>query len=107
MAPSEQWKWNKNSKRLRSKIPQSASAPGDWRSRMERAIRQQAREMAQLHETFDNMARMVEAHPSCEEMQWLGMKESLDNRERKWDASNKDDVLWGTGISDIITKILD
>jgi len=48
-AASEQWEWNQNRKRLRSEISESGSAPGDCGSRMERAMRQQARKMAQLH----------------------------------------------------------
>jgi hypothetical protein len=35
-ATSEPWERNKNGIRLRSEISESSSAPGDWRSRMER-----------------------------------------------------------------------
>jgi hypothetical protein len=56
MAASEQWERNKNGKRLRSEISESASAPGDWRSRMERTMRQQAREVAQLHQRGNMLA---------------------------------------------------
>jgi len=105
-AASEHWERNKNGKRLRSEISESSSAAGDWRSRMERTMRQQAREVAQLHQTVDKMARLVEANAVCEETQWLGMRKRMQDRERKWDARHRDDGLWGTGISVMATKIL-
>jgi len=49
---------------------------------------------------------MLEAQRVCKEKQWLGMKELLQKRERKWNAHTKDDILYGTGISDIARKIL-
>jgi hypothetical protein len=49
LAASEQWERNQNEKRLRIKISESVSTPGDWNSRVEHIIMQQAREVAQLH----------------------------------------------------------
>jgi len=106
MAASEHWERNKNGKRLRSEIPESASALGDWRNRMERTIRLQARMMLQLHQTVDKIARLLEAHAMCEVTQWHGMRKWMEDRQTKWDARHKDDVLWGTGISDMAAKIL-
>jgi hypothetical protein len=40
---------NENGKWRRSEVPATAWARGDWRSRIERAAQQQARELAQLH----------------------------------------------------------
>jgi hypothetical protein len=70
-AANEQWDRNKNGKRLRSDILESSSAPGDWRSRMERTMRQQACEVAQLHQTVVKMARMLEAHAVWRENPFL------------------------------------
>ncbi|KAF8535584.1 hypothetical protein BDD12DRAFT_892422 [Trichophaea hybrida] len=42
---------NKNWKRLRGENPELSKPPGDWRSRMDRTIRQQAQELAPLHPT--------------------------------------------------------
>jgi len=106
MAASNQWERNKNGKRLRSEILESSSAPGDWRSQKERMMRQQAREMAQLHQMVDKTAKLLEAFAACKEMQWLGLRKWMKDRERKWDSCQKDDVLWGTGISDMAAKIL-
>jgi len=69
-------------------------------------MRQQARKVAQLHQTVDKMVRMLEAHAVCEETQRLGTKEWLEDRERKRDAHLKDNLLWGTGITDMTAKIL-
>jgi hypothetical protein len=105
-AASELWEWNKNGKRLRSEIPEWPSAPRDLSSRIERTMRQRRQEVAQLHLTVDKNARMQDAHMACEETQWLSMRKWMEDRERKWDAHPKDDVLWGTGISDMAMKIL-
>jgi hypothetical protein len=68
-AASEQWERNQNWKRLRNETSEPISAPGDWRSAMERTVRQQAREVTKLHQTIDRMARMLEAHTAREEAQ--------------------------------------
>ena len=66
---------NENGKRRRrSKAPATALAPGDWRSPMERAPQQQAREIAQLHRTIAKMANMLETQTALQEVQWRGMK---------------------------------
>jgi len=70
-AANEQWDRNKNGKRLRSDILESSSAPRDWRSRMERTMRQQACEVAQLHQTVVKTARMLEAHAVWRENPFL------------------------------------
>ena len=43
VAVSEQWEHNTNGKPLRNETSEPVSALGDWRSRMERTVRQQAR----------------------------------------------------------------
>ena len=105
-AASEQWKHITNGKRLRNETSEPVSALGDWRGRIERTVRQQAREVIQLHQTIDWMARMLEAHAVREEAQWLGMREWLEDREMKWDQRHKDDVLWGMGIADMTVEVL-
>jgi len=62
--------------------------------------------VAQLHYTVDKMVSVLEAHAACEEMQWLGMKEWLEDKERKWDDHHQDEVLQGTAIRDMAVKIL-
>jgi len=34
------------------------------------------------------------------------MKTSLEKREEKWDAYHQDDVLWGKGITDMVTRVV-
>lgn len=106
MAASEQWERNQNGKRQRSQISESVSALGVWRSRMERTIRQEACKVAQLHQTIDKMARLLEVHATYDETEWLGMRKWTVDRDRMWDARHKDDVLGGMGSLDMATKIL-
>jgi len=42
MAASKRWDSNMNGKRLRNEISEPVSTPGNWRSRMEQTVRQQA-----------------------------------------------------------------
>jgi len=106
LAASEQWERNKNGQRLRNETSEPESAPGDWRSRMEQTVRQQAREVTQLPQTINRMARLLEAHAAREEAQWRGMKEWLEDRETKWDDRHRDNVLRGAGISDMTAKVM-
>jgi hypothetical protein len=73
---------------------------------MERAAQQQAREIAQLHRTIAKMANMLDAQTALQEAQWRGMKSWRENREVKWDMYHQDDVLWGRGITDMVTKVV-
>lgn len=73
---------------------------------MEQTVSQQSREVTQLHQTIDQMTRMLEAHTAGEEAQWLSMNEWLEDWESKWDERNKDNVLWGTSITDMTTEVL-
>ena len=106
MAASEQWECNKNGKRLRCETSELASALGDWRSELERHMRQQAQKVTQLHQTIDRMARMPESRVACDDEQWLSMKEWLADRGMNLDERHKDNVLCRTGIVDIPTKVL-
>ena len=51
----------------RSEAPAALS---DWKSRMERTIRQQAQELAQLHLTVGYLAKLCEVRAACEEALW-------------------------------------
>lgn len=62
--------------------------------------------VTQLHQIIDWIARLLEVHTALEETPWLGITEWMENRETKWDNSQKDNIVWGTGIADITTKIL-
>jgi len=81
-------------------------APSDWRSRMERTIRQQAQELTQLHRTVGHLANLLEAWAAREEAQWLGMMTWMQEREQKWVARHEDDKLWGAGITNMIAKVM-
>jgi len=60
-------------RRRKSEAPLTALAPSDWRSRMERAVRQQAQELMQLHLTVGHLTNVLEAQAAREELQWWGM----------------------------------
>jgi hypothetical protein len=48
-------------------------APSNWRSRMERTIRQQAQELTQLHRTVALLANLVEARAAPQDAHLLPM----------------------------------
>jgi len=102
---SEQMERNGNRKwRRKSDAP---VAPSDWRSRMERTIRQQAQDAMQLHRTVGRLANLLEAWAAREEAQWLGMMTWMQSeREQKWDARHEDEKLWGVGITNMIAKVM-
>jgi outer membrane biosynthesis protein TonB len=93
-----------NGKRSRSEVPATAWPIGDLRSCMERVAQPQARELAQLHRTITKMANMLEMHTALQEAQWRGMKSWLEGKEKKRDAYHQDDLLWGEGITDMVTR---
>jgi len=95
---------NENGKRRRRS--QAPATPSDWRSRMERTMRQQAQELTQLHRTVRHLTNMVQAQAAREEAQWLGMRTWMQEREQKWDARHEDDKVWGAGITNMIAKIM-
>jgi hypothetical protein len=57
---------NEYGKRLRSGGPQALRARSDWRSRMERTMRQQAQQLTQLHRTVGHLANLLEAQAARE-----------------------------------------
>jgi hypothetical protein len=62
---------NENGKRRgRSEVTATPWALGDWRSRMERAAQQNARELAPLHRTIAKMAHMLETQTAQQQTQW-------------------------------------
>jgi len=105
-AASKQWVLNKHGKRLRNENSERVSVTRDWRSQMERTVRQQAREVTQLQQNIDRMARMLEAHPARKEAQWRGMIEWLKVRETNWDHRHWDDRPWGAGIEVMTGTVL-
>jgi len=44
---------------------------------------------------------MLKSHAACEAVQWLCMKEWVEDRETKCDDRHKDNVLWGMDIADM------
>jgi len=90
-------------RRRRSEDP---AAPSDWKSRMERTIRQQAQDLTQLHRTVGHLANLWEVWAAREEAQWQGMMGWMQEREQKWDARHEDDKLWGAGITNMIAKVM-
>jgi hypothetical protein len=100
----EQMDRNENgNRRRRSEAP---AAPSDWRSRMQRTIRQQAPELTQLHRTVGHIANLVEAWAGREEAQRLAMMTWMQKREQKWDARYENDNEWGVGITNMIAKTM-
>jgi len=80
---------NKNRKwRSRS---EALAAPSDWRSHMEKMIRQQAQEMTQLHQTLGHLANLVESQAAHQEARWLGIMTWMQEREQKWGVRHEDD----------------
>jgi len=69
-------------------------------------MRQQVREVIQLHHTIDRMARMLEAHPVHHEIQWLLMNECMQDRVTMQDYHHNQNVRWGTGITDMTANLL-
>jgi len=94
---------NENGKRRRRS--EAPAAPSDWRSRMERMIRQQAQELTQLHRTVGHLAILRGVQAAREEAQWQGIMAWIQEREQKWDAHHEDDKLWGAGITNMIAMV--
>jgi hypothetical protein len=90
-------------RRRRSEAP---AAHSDWRSRIERTIRQQSQELMQLLRTVAHLANLVEARAAHEEAQRLTIMKWIQEREQKWDARHEDDKLWGAGIMNMIAKTM-
>jgi hypothetical protein len=95
---------NENGKRRRRS--EAPATPSDWRSRMERTMRQQAQELTQLHRTIGHLTNLVQAQAAREEAQWLGMRTWMQEREQKWDTRHEDDKLWGAGITNMIATVM-
>lgn len=73
---------------------------------MEKTVRKQVLEVAQLHQIITRMARVLEAHMACEEIEWHGKSEWLEDRERRWDDVHRDEELLGEGSADMTMKVL-
>jgi len=95
---------NENGKqKTRSKAP---ATPSDWRSRMKRTMQPQAQELTQLHQPVGHLTNLVQAQAAREEVQWLGIRTSMEEREQKRDTRHKDDKVWGVGITNMMVKIM-
>jgi len=98
---------NENGKRRRRcEAPATVLPPSDWRSRMERTVRQQAQELMQLHRTVAHLTKVLEAQAACEEAPWRGMLTWMQETEQKWGARHQDHKLWGAGITNMIAKVM-
>jgi len=73
---------------------------------MERAARQQAQELMQLHRTVRHLTNMLEAQASREEAQWRGLLTWMHEGEQTWDAHHQDDMVWAAGITNIIIRVI-
>jgi len=96
----------RNGNGIRRRRSLAAAAPSDWRGSMERTIRQQAKELTQLHRTVGHLANVLESRAPRKEAQWLGMMTWMQEREQKWVTSHQDNKLWGAGITNMITKVM-
>jgi len=98
---------DENGKRpRRSQVPATAWALVDWRSRMDRAAQQQARELAQLHRTIAKMVNLLVTHTALQEKQWGRMKMWLEEQEKMRDEYHQDERLWGKGIPDVVARAM-
>jgi len=52
------------------------------------------------------MANVLDAETALQEAQWRGMKMWLEKSEEKWNAYHQDDILWGRGITDMVTMVV-
>ena len=94
---AEELEHNETGKRLNSG-PEASRAPSDWRSCMERTMRQQAQEQTQMHPTVGQLAYLLEAPESCEEAQWPGMITWMQEREQMRDSWHERYKLLWAGI---------
>jgi hypothetical protein len=93
-------------RRSRSKVLATAVAPSDWKSRKERTMRQEAKELTKLHRTVGHRTNLLEAQTAREEAQWREMMTWMQEREQKWDTHHKDDKLWVAGITNMIANVM-
>jgi len=98
MEKHENGKWRSKSEAL--------ATLSNWRSRMERTMRQQAQELTQLHRTVGHLPNLVQAQAAREEAQWLAMLTRKQEREQKWDSRHEDNKLWGAVSTNMIPKIM-
>jgi len=94
----ENWKWGRRREAL--------ATPSDWRSCIERIMRQQAQQLTQLHQTVGHRTNLVQAQTAHEGAQWLGMTTWMQEKEPKWDACHKDNKVSRAGITNVIPKIM-
>jgi len=98
---------NENRKRRRKRdAPATAVAPRDFRSRMEKPMRQNVQELTQLHRTFGHLTNLFQAQAAPEYAQWFGMTTWLQETEQMWDARHEDDKLCGAGTTNISVKVM-
>ena len=82
VAVSKQCELNMNLKMLRAECSESPSALRDRRSGMQRKVRQQPCNMAQLYQTVDKMARLLQTCNSCDKTQWLVIRQWMEDWKR-------------------------
>jgi hypothetical protein len=61
---------------------------------MERTVRQQPQELAQLHRTAKQITNLLEGHAAREETQWAGVQACMEEREGKWEFRHEENMLW-------------
>jgi len=96
----------KHARRRMSKVPATVRALADWGINMERAAQQQSRKQTQVHRTIAMIGNTLETQSALQEAQWRAIKIWLEEIEAKWDAYHQDDVLWGIGITDMVTELV-
>jgi hypothetical protein len=76
----------RNEMGIRRRTSEVPAGPSDWRSRIERTIRQQSLELTQLYRMVVHLVCLVEAQASREEAPQLAMMRSLQERQQQWDG---------------------
>jgi len=84
----------------------TATAYSDWRRLIERTMQQQAQELTQLHRTVEHLTNLLQVQATWDEAQRLGMRMSMNDIERKWDAHHNDDKLCEAGITNMMGKVM-
>jgi len=102
--PMERNAQGKRSRRNGAQVP--AKAPSDVRSRMARTMRREAQALTHLHQTFGRMTNLLEAPAARGEAQRRGLMTWMQEREHICDTRHEDDRLWGAGITDTLTKVM-
>jgi len=96
----------RNESRKRRRRSEAPVTPSNWKSRMERTMRQQTQEVTQLHQTVGHLMNLLQVQAARKEAQWLVMMTWMQEREQNWVTHHEDDKLLAARIPNIIAKTM-